>query len=874
MSRPTRLVPAALTVGALLAVGATVVRVCSALPATYPQLPTGRLLSPLGEHTGVGSFPANMIGTPDGRFVIATDCGPRQALTVVRTSDGKIVSQLSFNNARKDDPKLKQGLYYGLALQPAAGGGGTLYVSRGQEDRVTIYQLSADGTLTDTGREILNRPDNPREKPLFTAGLALSSDGRRLYAVNNETYINQDNIGSVSILETETGKRAARVAIPGFPLAVAALTKGPDADRKIYVTSERDRAVAVVDAKKGILLANIDTGDQPMALVLDKSQKRLYVTNAGSDTITVIDTKTDEIAETLLLRPDDVRGLPGATPTGLALSPDGKRLYVTLGDMNAVAVVRTAGLKLEGYLPTGWYPTAVVPSNDGRQLYVSSAKGVEARVPNGTKQGPSGSWGQHIHSILEGTVSRIDLPTGDDLRRETERVMANNFIGTGRRKADEVHLDNPGIQHVIYIIKENRTYDQVYGDLPQGNGDPKLCLFPREITPNMHALAERFVLLDNFYCAADVSADGWNYSTAGISNEYVTRNAPYSYSGRGRVYDYEGENNAVSAEIAGSRDVATPSGGYLWDNAVKHGVTLRNYGFFSHLANPNPNGATAPPQGGQSKSAKITLASRTDESFLQFNLSYADSEAWVKHGGQAAPLQLKEAGSHHTPSRFTEWKLEWDQYVRNGNLPGLMTLRLGRDHTAGTVPGTHSPRAMVADNDYAVGQVVEAVSKSPYWRSTVICILQDDAQAGQDHVDAHRSPALVISPFIRRGTVDHHFYNTDSMLHTMEQLLGLPPMCQLDAIASPIRVFGAQPTNLEPYEPILPDKKIITEVNGVRAYGAARSAKLDFSAADRVPDDVLSEIVWHSVKGANTPVPPKRAGLRLLPASARKDADD
>lgn len=868
MTRPplSPVLPALFVAGAaLLTAGA--VRVRGAVEATRIPLPNGRLISPLGEHTGVGSFPANMIRTPDGRFLIVTDTGYRQALTVLRAADGKIVSQIDFNGLRKSGSG-KQGLYYGLALAPAAGGG-TLYVSRGAEDRISIFELSSDGRLTDTGREILDAPSGAGAKPFFTAGLALSGDGRQLYAVHNETYNNGENIGSMSVLETATGRRTALIPLPGFPLAVAAVTRGRDANRKVYVTSERDRAVSAVDLQAGHVVANLDTGDHPLALLLDGDQKRLYVTNAGSDTVTVIDTRTDRITGTVLIRPEDVRGLPGATPTGLALSPDGRRLYVTLGDMNAVAVVETAGLKVMGYLPTGWYPTAVAVSDNGRRLFVTSAKGVRERHPNDVAQGPGGKWGRYIQDLIEGTCSVIELPDRDELRRLSNQVMANNFIGTGRRKLDEVRLENPGIQHVIYIVKENRTYDQVFGDLPGGNGDPNQCLFPREVTPNLHALAERFVLLDNFYCSAEVSGDGWNYSTSGMANEYVVRNVPYSYSGRGRVYDYEGQNNGVDAETGGFRDVAAASGGYIWDNVTRNHLSMRNYGFFSHQANPNPLGGSALPPDSRSRPDKFPLVGHTDEDFLQFNLSYADSDAWVRHG-QAAPLQKKEAGRFHAPSRFAEWKREWDGYVKSGDLPRFMMVRFGRDHTNGTAAGHHSPRAMVADNDYAVGELVEAVSRSPFWKSTAIFILEDDAQGGQDHVDAHRSPCLVISPYIRQATVDHRFYNTDSVLHSMELLLGLPPMCQFDATAPVMRVFGAAAENDAPYRAILPERRVVTEVNGARAYGAALSARLDFSDADRVPDAVLNDILWHSIRGEHTPLPPRRNGLQLR---AEQDRD-
>jgi YVTN family beta-propeller protein len=599
-------------------------------------------------------------------------------------------------------------------------------------------------------------------------------------------------------------------------------------------------------------------------MTLDKAQARLFIANAGSDTISIIRTDTDKVEKTILMRPADGRGLPGATPTGLTLSPDEKTLYVTLSDMNAVALVNIAKGSVEGYLPVGWYPTAVVASPDGERLFVANAKGIAERNPNGKPVPGIEGRAQYIQNIIEGTVSTIDLTEARrDLATHTKSVLANNKVRPDMLKLARQALKNPGIEHVIYIIKENRTYDQVLGDLPVGNADKSLVLFGRDVTPNLHALAERFVLLDNFYCSAEVSGDGWNWSTQGMANSYVSRNVPYGYSNRARVYDYEGSNNGVPVDRLGIPDVATTAGGYIWDACAKKNVSFRNYGFFQDDFELPRKTAEEGTQGLKNEPAKKALAGKHNPDFRFYDTAFADSEAWVKHGLVPAPKQLKSYGSQNDPSRMTTWLREFNEFVKKGNLPRFQMVRLGRDHTAGTTAGQYSPRAMVADNDYAVGQLVEAVSKSPYWKKTAIFIVEDDAQNGYDHVDAHRSIAFVVSPYIRKGTMDSRFYNTDSVLHTMEALLGLDPMNQYDAIAPVLSVFTAQAENDTPYEAILPAKEIIGQINNQQAYRAKDSERLlNPLQEESAPDEELNDILWHSIKGKNIPAPARRYGIR------------
>jgi len=861
--------PLLLPLAALLGLGSAAQE-----PSSVP-LSTGKLITPTGTQTEVGSFPANMLLTPDGRHVVVTNTGYREFISVLNAETGKLVSLIEVG---KPESKSKEGLYYGMAF---AGSGGaiqsvirpenvehTLYVSRGAEDKVAVYTVTGDGRIMDTGRR-LSDPGltAPARVANNVAGVAVSRSAKLVYAVNNNTTTETGLKGSLSVIDPAENRVLRKIDVGGFPFGIAAITDGPSADRKVYVSSERDGVVSVVDPAEGRLLKTIRTGANALSLLLDKAQKRLFVANAGSDTVSVIDTASDRVIRTILLRPDDARGLPGATPTGMALSPDERTLYVTLADMNAVAVVNLPDGRLKGYIAAGWYPTSCVVSADGSRLFVANAKGVARRNPNDK---PVRGHGHYIENIIEGTVSTIPIPGAADLKRLTAQTLANNRIV----EAANPDFTNPGIEHVIYMIKENRTYDQVLGDMPQGNGDRSQVLFGRRVTPNLHALADRFVLLDNFYVCAEVSADGWNWSTSGMANEYVVRNAPYNYSGRGRRYDYEGQNNGVPPDLLGLPDVARAPGGYIWDNVIKAGLSLRNYGCFVNDIDPKTRLKEGPLANVKDNTPnKKALVGKTNVDFRQFDTSYPDSDAFTTLG-ISFPKQTKTYGSHNATSRFSEWKREFDRYVKDGNLPRFTIVRLPNDHTNGTSPGFPTPSGLVADNDYAVGQLVEAVSKSPFWKSTAIFILEDDGQDGNDHVDAHRSPCYVISPFVTRSTVDSRFYNTDSVLHTMELLLGLRPMSQYDAIATPFRFFSQTPGNDEPYSAILPDRAVLSAVNKATAYGAKESAKFNPKLADSVPDDMMSEIVWRSVKGATSPMPRPTRTLAASPKPGKRDADD
>lgn len=898
----------------LLALSAIALAGCIDFSRSAAQDPliTGRAIAPPSEpEQDVGSMPMNLGLSPDGRYAISSDMGLHEWLWSIRTSDGKGVSNVEFSNSAPAAPAgensaessggadRSNGLYYGLAISPD----GSVYAAQGAHDSIAVLKLSEDGSLS-LQRSIKTRAHD------FPAGLALDGHSR-LYVANN-TSGDGDPFkltASVAIYDTSGGSELGRVAFTGsyggtsnFPLGIAALRDGS----KAYVASERDDAVYALDTRDPAaprIAATIATGAHPVAVLLSPDQRRLFVANSLGDTVSVVDTAKDKVIGTALLRPAAARDLPGVTPTGLALSPDQKTLYASCADLNAVAVIDAASMEVRGYIGAGWYPSSVIALADGKHLMVTNAKGSKPRNPtNRPDPHEPRRKTTPMLGVLEGNVSAIRIPTGDELKEASDEVMSN-----GRLDAPADSRPNPlasigrasgKITHVIYIIKENRTYDQILGDLPRGNGDPSLVLFGRDVTPNQHALAERFVLLDNLYACGEVSGDGWAWSTQGMADAYVARNVPYHYSHRGRKFDFEGHNNGYpSAGFPTAGEDGKPlatnptfknglkpipdvgsTGFNIWDAARSAGVSLRNYGFFLYFADHTsgtPGGPDNYPVSQGLLPAGHDLAGITDLDYRRFDMDYPDSDApstYEKQTGDAHCL-FKSAtyGDKAAPSRFAEWKREFQMMLAKdasgGAVPALMLVRLPMDHTSGASGGKHTPRSYVADNDYAVGQFVEAVSNSPIWEHTAILVIEDDAQNGVDHVDAHRMPGYVISPWIKAHAVDHHFHNTDSVLRTIELLLGLRPLCQYDAIADPIMDWDASPTNIEPFHAILPPKELVCELNPRREslrFGdprrelAKRSEEMDFTHADAAPAGELSEIVWKTVKGPQSRMPPPR----------------
>ena len=913
-------------------------------------------LPPLGTTANVGSLPMNMILTPNGKFAITTDMGFRESLHSLSTVTGKDASApLVFGPENADGTYGPPGLYYGLAAKSNSDGSSTVYASEGASAAIAVVNVSPSGALS-LAKTIALKPGD------FPAGVSLDSRGY-LYVAINENFGNGSvngivTPGSLAILDTNTGAEVGRysfiepvstlsipnAAIPftptNFPLSVAALNDGS----KVYVSSQRDNAVYVVDCSTPASpkeVTSIPTGQHPISLLLNKSQTRLYVANAHSETVSVVNTATDGIAHTILMQPTGTHSLPGVTPTGLSLTADESRLYVSLGDFNAIGVVDTASNNLIGYIPAGWYPTAVIASPIKPVILVANAKGTQTRYSNPSYQQFSFA-GQYDLNIIEGNVETLRVPGQTQLASDTRMTLANNKVSTISEPLPNplasISLKANKIKHVFYIIKENRTYDQVLGDLPQGNGDPSLAIFGKSVTPNLHALASRFVLLDNFYDCAEASGDGWPWSTQGQASEYVIKNLPYNYSGRGRNYDFEGANNnypvggfpvldpygvplvpnspfkdAATGIAPAIHDVSVAPGGHIWDDVRAHvnlaGTGLsnqyRNYGFFA-LFGDNVNTPDNYPTDLGLRPAGHDGGGITDIDFREYDATYADSDGPAAVG---SPYPRTTYGHYAAPSRFTEWNREFQEMLTadpSGNtVPAFETVRFMHDHTQGVsvvrdsngkyVRSNHLPTAEVADNDYGIGQFVDAISHSKIWDSTAIFVIEDDAQDGPDHVDCHRSTCYVISPYIKQSSVDHTFYNTDSVLKTMELLLNIPPMNQYDAIANPILDFAASSgANSGVYTATSPSAGILSGLAPAPTSSSAAAkglfplealcAKMDFAHPDSAPESLLNEVIWKSVKGIHSAMPTIRRSVRLPHApksaaraassAARKDSDD
>ncbi|PZS31734.1 MAG: phosphoesterase [Pseudonocardiales bacterium] len=732
-----------------------------------------------------------------------------------------------------------EGLFVGVAFSPD---GTHVYASAGGNNKVRVYDVLADRTLVE-GAPIPLPTIDPAGVTVnhFPAGVAVSADGRTVWTANSLS-------DSASIIDVAT--RTVRVAPVGpNPYAVAL---SPDGHRA-YVSNWGAASVSVLDAASGATEGVIPVGEHPSALLVNPKRDELYVADTDSDQLSVIGLQHNTVTRTIELAPYHHAPV-GSNPNALALAPDGATLYVANAGADDVDVVRLAGSTpgrgrsgdvVAGRIPTGWYPTGVEVSDDGGTIYVANAKGLGAGPnPNGpnpytdAQRRPSDEFAaQYVGSMIKGTLSVIHTPDAKALERETAQVARNNHYpaggnpeDTGAQQSNSVVPRHPGdpspITHVIYVVKENRTYDQVLGSLGKGNGDPALNLFDDSSAPNIRGLARRYVTLDNFYAAAEVSADGWNWSTAATANTYTQKTWEANYSdngGRNHPYQYEGGTFATAPG-------RTPDNSYLWDALDSAGVSYRNFGFWRF--GTGPVASTAP-----------NLAAHTEPTYPGYDLTISDQ------------------------TRMDAYTAAFHQFEATGSMPSMQFVRLPQDHTRGTTPGAPTPRAMVADNDLAVGRLVDLVSHSRFWRNTTIFVVEDDAQAGPDHVDAHRTEALVISPYTQHHAVDSTFYSTVSMLRTMELFAGIKPLTQFDAAAVPmLNTFRGRP-DYQPYTAQVPAQSL-TETNSATAPMAAQSAAMDFSAADLADDQLLNRAIWQSVKGAGSVMP---AGRHAAPRSTPDD---
>ncbi|HXJ55145.1 MAG TPA: alkaline phosphatase family protein [Verrucomicrobiae bacterium] len=808
------------------------------------RLPNQWFLRPAGKQILVGDFPVNLALHPGGKFVAVLHCGNgTHEIIVLELPSGRLVSRVGVEES-----------FYGLAFAPD---GSRIFCSGAGREVVHAFAFH-DGYCS-AHEEIPVHEVTERGIP---AGMVCSSDGRTLYVASVWGHsISFVDLRTRTVATLPLGTNAPATVPKELPPPVdedeAAITKRAEAlldktrpedpfpygcvldekRQRLYVSLWAQSAVAVIDTSSRRVVARWTVEAHPNEMLLTKSGQRLFVANANRNTVSVLDPTTGKIIETLVaeLRPESH---PGSTPNSLALSPDEKLLFVANANLNAVAVfdVSEAGRSRSlGFIPVGWYPTSVRVTADGKRLIVANGKGVVSKSNRlGPQPGQSapGTAREYIASLMDGTVSLVELAAGDkfieQMRKHTQAtyrclpVPEKQTVLAGT-------LDNPipiriggpsPIQYCIYIIKENRTYDQVLGDLPQGNGDPSLCLFPERLTPNHHAIAREFVLLDNFYVESEVSADGHEWTMGAYATDFVEKTWPLSYGhNRHKKFPYPAEGNF---------DIARPAGGYLWDRAREAGVSYRSYGEFVR------NGKTT----NDPASARVSaLKDHFDPWCRSFDMDYPDV------------------------LRAERFISELHRFEKEGGMPRLQILRLPNDHTSGTTTNKITPSAAVADNDLALGRVVEAISRSKFWAQTAIFVVEDDAQNGPDHVDAHRTVAFVISPYTKRGAVDSTLYSTASMLRTVELILGLRPMSQFDAAAMPMYFSFLSKPNLRAYR-ARPANVDLNSRNPITAWGAELSRHMDLTKEDAADDLLLNEVIWRSVRGADQPMPaPRRAAF-------------
>lgn len=823
------------------------------LPGLQPdgtvQLPNQWSVRPAGTQLVLGDFPVNIVLHPRGPWLVVLHAGygTHEVMTIaLEKRTPRLVSRVSLAQT-----------FNGLCFSPD---GQYLFVSGGEFAQVQVFRFH-EGFLTRLGSLALAAP----QEKFVCGALAVDADRQQLLALG--TWGDRVCLVPWSALPLDTGRTSAeegvtngapkgeipwsaaqgrltRIALPPGSFPYSCLVDAPR--KRLYVSLWAKAQVAVLNLETNRLETFFPTERHPTEMLLSPDGKTLYVACANSTQVSVLDADSGKGLETLncALYP---QAPVGNTPVSLALTPDGQLLFVANGDANNLAVfnvsIRGQARPL-GFIPVGIYPTAVRYRPQDRRLYVSNGRGATPKAnPHGpnplqpTRKGIT----EYIAGLYRGTLTVLDLPNEEQMIAYSKQaylcspLRPDQGVSASRPAGNPIPA-RPGdpcpIKHCIYIIRENRTYDQVFGDLPQGNGAPHLCLFPEKITPNAHRLARQFVLLDNFYCDGEVSAEGHEWSMGAYCTDFVKRVWPLTYRGSPRkcfTYPAEGRFD----------EVARPAGGYLWDRCAEAGLSYRSYGEWID------NGKTPKDPG---RARVKALEGHFDPWYRGFDLDYPDQKR---------------------ADRFIE---ELRRFEREGDLPRLILMHLPNDHTAGTAVGKRTPLALVADNDYALGRIVEAVSHSKFWKDTAIFVVEDDAQNGPDHVDAHRTVALVISPYTRRGFVDSNLYSTSSMLRTIELILGLRPMSQFDAAARPMYAsFQAQP-DYRPYEHVVPDVDLNAR-NPKTAWGARRASQLDWSRPDAVDDLLLSELVWHAVRGPDSPMPaPVRASF-FFPHPKSSDDD-
>jgi YVTN family beta-propeller protein len=817
-------------------------------------VPTNQILRPAGKQIEFAGRPVDLAFAAGGKTLVVKN---QRDLVFIDVATLRIKQVLGL--PKKGDPRPGFSAV-GLLVE-----GGRVYATDAQSG-IRVASQDSDGSYK--WEPPIEMPSPSIKQLPYPSGLAHHSDDRMWVASSRGNRLLLMNRRSGRVVEEE-------VPVGISPYAVCSFNRDryyvsnwggdpPNPDDARHLSSgspvrvnpkngvANSGTVAVVTNVNGKWnqVKSIAVGLHPSGMALSPEHRFLYVANANSDTISVISTGNDEVVETIPCRPD--KSLPfGSGSNAVAVSPDGATLYVANGTNNCVIVIQLGSRATEhagrangstsamaGMIPTGWYPGALLLSPDGKRLFVANVKGHGALSQRRAK-----NKGKNSHDHL-GTVSVIDVPDPAQLARFTRQVHENNRLAYSLAGLEKPragiqpvpvplrHGEPSVFEHVIYVIKENRTYDQVLGDMKQGNGDPSLLLFGEKVTPNHHALARQFTLFDNFYCSGVLSADGHQWTNEAYVTDYLEK----AFGGFTRSYPDDG-----------SDPLAFASSGFIWDNALSHKKTIRNYGEF---VNPQfaPKGTTWSDIYGDYKN-------RTSRIKIDVRANLPTLAPYTHPRYPWFPLLAPDV---YRAKVFGE---DLKMYERAGVLPNLIYVTLPCDHTEGTRPGFPTPRAMVADNDLALGRIVEAVTHSTFWPKTCILVVEDDPQNGFDHVDGHRTVALAISPYTRRGSVDHTSYNQTGMVKTIELMLGLPPMNQLDLSATPMRrCFQAQP-DFSPFT-CLPNQIPLDEMNpplptlrGEALHWAKKSLQLDLDEGDKADEDTLNRILWHAVKGSGSPYP-------------------
>ncbi len=773
------------------------------------SLPNGWQLSPVGRLVPLGDFPLNIAVSPSGKIAAVTNNGQStQSIQLVDVKRSMVTDSVVIGKA-----------WLGLVFSED---GKSLYASGGNDNIVIRYAVRDKRFIPADTLKI----GKPWPEKISVAGIAVDEKAGRLYAVTKV-----DN--SLYVFDLREKR-----SISQHPLGGEGYTCLLSPDRKtLYATCWGCDKVVIFDTGKQEISGSVPVGDNPNDMCITKNGRYLFVANANDNNVSVIDTRQSRVIETLnaALYPD---ALTGSTTNGVGLSKDNRTLYIANADNNCLAVfdVSVPGKSTpEGFIPTGWYPTSVRVAKN--KILVTNGKGISSQAnpfgPQPTrkgsvvetmKEGKLQKIGvQYIAGLFRGILSIIDTPGKTTMEMYSGAVFDNTPYIKEKELVAEGMEGNPvprkvgdpsPIKYVFYVIKENRTYDQVLGDMPEGNGDPELVLFGEKITPNQHALAREFVLLDNFFVDGEVSADGHNWSMGAYATDFLEKTWPTRYGGRGG-----------SASHQGTKNISNNKNGFLWDYCQRAGVSYRTYGEFISVSGiPNIP----------------VLEGHYCRSFTPWVQSVRDT------------------------TRFYQWKRDFDALLAAGALPQLNTIRFINDHTEGLKLGCPTPFAHVADNDLAVGMFVDYLSHSPIWKESVILIVEDDAQNGPDHVDAHRSTAYLAGGFVKQGFVDHTAYTTASLLRTIELILGLPPMSQYDAAATPLwRCFDNTPD----HPPFTTRHCFVdlNEKNSALSIWQKKSEEFDFSQEDRIDDTAFNEVIWRAVKGLDSPCPAVVRAAFLVP---------